>query len=221
MNDWKKYIYAFFITAVIFLTAFSVSNYFSDKKVSEMKATESQIAIDILSSETQFALLGELSCPDSQNSTLSGELQSIGEKLNYSETTLGTDNPAFINLKKQYSLFEIKDYLLVKKLKSCPKRPIAILYFYGNDCSECDKEGYVLTYLRQQFPELRVYSFDTNLNLSAVKTLALIYKVRDTLPALVINEKTYEGFQSVDAIKTIIPELAATSTVATPFQQKK
>lgn len=218
-SDYKKYLYAFIITSAIFATALFLGNYFSDKKLEEMRNTENQISIDILSSETQFALLGDLSCPNGQSPTLSDELNSLGEKLNYSEEKLGSENSGFITLKKQYSLLEIRDYLLTKKLKDCPNPPTAILYFYKSDCSDCDKEGYVLTYLRGKYPSLRVYSFDYNLDLSALKTLAQIYGVKDTLPAIVIKNKSYIGFKSIDDIKAILPELKdATTTEAVTGQ---
>ncbi|MDO8482723.1 MAG: hypothetical protein Q7S86_02805 [bacterium] len=212
-KPWKNYVYAFFVTAAIFATAFYLGNYFSDKKISELRATENRIALDILSSETQFALLGELSCPEVQNSLLSQELSSLGEKLDYSEDKFGTDNPDVVTLKKQYSLLEIKDYLLIKKLKDCPKPPVTILYFYADDCPDCEKTGYVLTYLREKYPELRVYSFDYNLDLSALKTLAYIYGIKDQFPALVIKNKPYMGFKKIEELEALLPELnIATST---------
>src|SRR3989338_8739970 len=216
-KPWKNYIFAFFITAAIFATAFYLGNYFSDKKIDELRATESQIALDILSAETQFALLGELSCPEAQNSVLSRELDSLGEKLDYSEEKFGAGNPEVVALKKQYSLLEIKDYMLIKKLKDCPKQPITILYFYADDCPDCEKIGHVLTYLREQYPELRIYSFNYNLDLSALKTLASIHNVREKFPVLVIKNKLNTGFKTIDEMRALLPELnTATSTSATP-----
>lgn len=213
MNEWKKYINAFFITSAIFATALYIGNFFSNIKINELKTTGNRIAIDILSSETQFDLLGELSCPDAQNSTLSKELNSLGEKLDYSEEKFGTDDEDVISLKKQYSLLEIKDYLLIKKLKDCPKPPITILYFYGKNCPICDKEGYVLTRLHEMYPDLRVYSFDYDLDLSALKTLASIYDItREKLPAIVVKRNPYHGFKTVEEVKALIPELSLAST---------
>ena len=103
--------------------------------------------------------------------------------------------------------------MLVKKLDAkCKTKPISILYFYSSDCKDCDKEGYVLTFLREQYPDLRVYSFDYNLDLSALKTLASIYGVTSNLPALVIKEKLYSGFQSLETIKSLIPEIVTASS---------
>ncbi len=110
---------------------------------------------------------------------------------------------------------------------------MSILYFYGNssDCPECSQTAIVLNALRQQYEDLRVYSFDTNLDLSALETLKSMYGINaKNLPALVISEKTNIGFKSVDEIKDLIPELkkidkskaamksAGTSTTAAPIK---
>jgi uncharacterized protein YdcH (DUF465 family) len=162
-----------------------------------------------MSSETQFSLLQELSCKDVSNTVLSSELNSLADKISYSENNIGVKNADVISLKKYYSLLEIKDYLLMKKItERCGQKSVFILYFYKNShCSDCTKQGYVLTSLREKYPNLRVYSFDYNIDLSAVKTMISIYKVPDDLPALVINGKVYSGFQDVEAIEKTFPQL--------------
>ncbi len=221
--DWKKYLIAFFITAAIFATALYVSNFLNDKKVGELQAIESKISMDILSSETQYNLLAEASCEDIGNSVLSEELGSLSDRLSYMEGTDRKNDPELIRLKQYYSLLEIKDFLLVGKIgDKCRVRPISILYFYGNDCPDCDKEGYVLTYIRQQYPQVRVYSFDYNIGLPAVRTLASIYNVNEPLPAIVVKGKTYRGFQAIEDIERILPELKKLSANAasTTVKQK-
>lgn len=208
--EWKKYAYTFLITAVIFVTAIYVSNYFSQKRMNEIKNIESQIAIDISASETQFSLLSELSCRDISNSLLSKELSSLGDKLSYAEESRGINNSEVVNLKKYYSLLQIKDFLLMQKIKEkCGGKTLSLMYFYSNagDCSDCEREGYVLTKLREDYPELRVYSFDYNLDLSASQTLISLYNIEDKLPVILVNDKVYYGFKSVDEIKELIPAL--------------
>jgi hypothetical protein len=61
--------------------------------------------------------------------------------------------------------------------------------------------------LRQDYPELRVYSFDYDLDLSALETLISIYNIENKLPALLINDKMYYGFKSIEEIKEVIPAL--------------
>ncbi len=120
-------------------------------------------------------------------------------------------NAELIYLKKYYSLLEIKDYILMNELRTkCKLKPLSILYFYGkaSDCPECQKTGTVLTYLRQQYPELRIYAFDSNLELSALDTLKTTFKVsNNALPALIIGDEQYIGFKTIEEIKDLLPEL--------------
>src|SRR3989344_4853589 len=112
MIDWKKYLIVFLITVSLFLSASYISNYFGDKKINQLKSIQDNISIDILSSETQFSLLSELSC------------KNISAR--------------------------------------CEKKSAFLLYFYttAENCSEGERQGLVLTSLREEYPELRVYSFD-------------------------------------------------------------
>ena len=218
----KKYIIVFFITAGIFAIAFIISNYINDRRYDVIKSTSDKISIDILSLETQFELFQESSCASLKSSVLSDEINALADKLSYAENQRGIGDADVISLKKYYSLLEIKDYLLMKKVDTrCNVNPVSILYFYTNkeSCSDCTKQGYVLTKLREDHPDLKIYSFDYDLNLNAIKTITSLYKVTKELPAIVINEKTYNKFQSIEDIQKIIPELFATST-ATSTESK-
>ena len=208
-NDWKKYVIVLFITSTIFISGLWVSNYLSNKKIDQLKNIESKISLDLMSSETQFSLLQELSCKDVSTTVLSSELNSLADKISFSENNMGNDDDSVISLKKYYSLLEIKDYLLMKKItERCGEKSIFVLYFYKNDnCDDCTKQGYVLTSLREKYPNLRVYSFDYNLDLSSIKAMTSIYKVPDNLPAIVINGKVYSGLQTVEDIEKTFPEL--------------
>jgi len=195
----KKYLFSFIITAIIFATAIYLSNYFSQKKLDEIRNIQDKISIDILSSETQFSLLEESLCKDLGTETLSSELGELENKLAYTENMRGVNDPEVTTLKRYYSLLEIKDYLLMNKIsEKCNKTPLSIIYFYStnNDCLDCEKEDYVLTKLRETYPDLRIYSFDYNLDLSAVRTLISINKTRNELPALIIKDKTYDYYGS-------------------------
>ena len=219
MIDSRKYIIAFIITAVIFGTAIFVSNFLSQKKLGDVRAIENRVALDILSSETQFALLEETSCRDIGPGFLSKELGSLGEKLAYAENQTEFNTEDLEYLKRSYFLLEIKDYLLMKRLtEKCGIKPTFILYFYSTEdtCEDCQKTGYVLTALRDKYPDLRVYSFDYNFDVGAIDTLVSIYKVKSDLPALIINGLAYYGFYSVEELEETVPalkELAARAKV--------
>ncbi|KKQ07342.1 MAG: hypothetical protein US18_C0019G0007 [Parcubacteria group bacterium GW2011_GWB1_36_5] len=215
--DWKKYLIVFLITVSLFLTAGYLSNYFGNRKINQLKLIQDKIAIDILSSETQFSLLSELSCKNISDSVYSPELGELGNKLEWSQNNLGaTEEVSY--LRKYYSLLQIKDYLLAKKIFTrCNVKSAFILYFYTtfDNCNLCQKQGIVLTSLREKYPELKVYSFDYSIDLSAVKAMLQIYKIKDTeLPALVIDDDVLTGFHPMDELEIRVKE-------SFKFQEKK
>lgn len=210
--NWTRYIVAFAITAFIFMTAFTVSNRINDARINNIRTIQENMAIDILSLETQFQLLEQLSCRDiRENSVLSKELANLSSRLSYTEAQLGADNEEVIRLKRQYSLLQIKDMLLMKRVSAkCKLEPVFLLYFYGSEkvCPDCTKQGHVLTALSEKYPRLRIYSFDYNLDVPALQTLIKQSDIGTTLPALVINDRPHNGFISVEDVEKLIPELA-------------
>lgn len=208
--DWKKYLVVFVITGAIFSTALFASNHFNNKRIYEIKSIQDSISTSILSSETQFSLLSELSCKDVGSSVLSDELNSLAERIEFSAQNLGAENKEVIELKKFYSLLEIKDYILMKRISErCGKKFMFAFYFYGNgkNCEDCQKTSLVLTYLREKYPALRVYSFDYNLDLSAVNTLATIFKIKEPLPIVVIGDETINGFKDKEEMEKILQKI--------------
>lgn len=209
-EDTMRYIVVFIITLALFLTTLALSSFLSSRKLSNIKSIQESVAIDIMSSETQFQLLQELSCKDVAANTLSDTLNELAEKISYSEQNI-RDKSQVTELKRYYSLLQIKDYLLMQKIKAkCGTTVVPIFYFYttAENCSECIKQSAVLTELRKKYPEVRIYSFDYNLDLTALQSLIKIFKVEDTkLPALVMNEKLYTGFKTTEDIEKAVPEI--------------
>jgi len=215
--NWKKYLWTFLITLAVFITAIILSNYFNNKKITNLKDIEDKISTDIMSSETEYDLLAESSCKDLSSDILSQELNALAQKLTYTEENFGKNSPDLLRLKTYYTLLQIKDYLLMKKISvKCGTKPVFILYFYTTDCIQCEQQGYVLTYLREQYPDLRIYSFDYNLDNPALHTLISLYKVKETVPAIVINDKVYNGFLDKNKLEGYLPAwMLATSTAST------
>jgi len=210
---------ALFITIALAGTVAYAINYLNNARVAELSAIEEQLSIDSLSLETQFSLLEAAPCDSNASSvTLTTELADFGSRLSYAENQLGSDNPQVIRLKERYSLLEIRDYLITRRLAAaCGTKPVTVLYFYSNagDCSDCDKAGYALSYLRDTYPSLRVYSFDYNLDLGALKTFIAVTKVQDTLPAFVINGKHSYGFTSLEDFEKQFPKGALSTSTPT------
>jgi hypothetical protein len=209
---------AFFITLALIGTVFYAIRYLNNARVADLNSIENQISIDTDSLDTQFSLLEAAPCGSVASSTdLTGELSDLGDRLSYTENQLGSTNTQVVQLKDQYSLLEIRDYLITEQLATaCGQKPVTVLYFYSNagDCADCDAAGYALSYLRDTYPNLRVYSLDYHLDLGALSTLISIEKLQDTLPAFVISGKTYYGFSDLASLEAEFPKgaLIATTT---------
>lgn len=205
--DWKKYLIALLITAFIFVTSVTISNHLTSQKLENLRFISDSISIDILSTDTQFELLESSSCENVGNSTFSKELNALGERLSYAERQQSNSEEVLL-LKKQYTLLLIKDYLLMKRISArCEVEPIFVLYFYSNreDCEDCTRQGHVLTYLREEYPQLRVYSFDYHLDMPALSTLLSINNINSTeiLPVLIIDGQKYEGFKELEELESL------------------
>lgn len=208
--------------ALVATVAYTVA-YLNQARLNDLSVIEDQLAIDTLSLDTQFSLLASAPCDIATSTTFIDKLGDLGNRLSYAEDQLGADNEQVIRLRQQYSLLEIRDYLISKELaRECGTKPVTVLYFYSNagDCADCDKAGYALSYLRDTYPTLRVYSFDYDLPLGALRTFIAINKVERQLPAFVINGKRYYGFTSLQDLEKQFPKGALstkpTSEVGSP-----
>ncbi|HYF28949.1 MAG TPA: hypothetical protein VEA36_01120 [Candidatus Paceibacterota bacterium] len=215
---------ALIITLVIIGTIVATINYLDRQRLAELDALQNQLATDTLSIETQFALLEEAPCEDLEEGTaFSQELGNLGDRLSRSEQRLGSDDPEVEQLKKQYTLLQIRDYLLTKRLaETCDVEPVTALYFYSNEesCEDCDRAGYALSYLRETYPTLRVYSFDYDLELGALQTLVAVEKVEPRFPAFVINGKRSYGFTELEEFETRFPKALFATTTATSTRSR-
>jgi hypothetical protein len=227
----RNIIISLVITMLIIGSVVYAINYLNQQRVVQLNTIESQLSTDTLSIETQYSLLENAPCSSfitgssTEDTLLSQEVSSLGDKLSYTEDHLGKKDAQVLQLKQQYALLEIRDYILTQRLaQTCHLSPTIVLYFYTNtsECKDtCARAGYALSYLHQTYPGLRVYSFDYNLDLAALKTLESIEKIQPNFPAFTINHKPVYGFTSLlDFEKNFPPSLFATSTTATTTNTK-
>lgn len=217
----RNVVISLIITAALIGTVIYAVNYLNEQRVEQIAELQNRLATDTLSVETQFALLEEAPCEDiSEGNTLSQEVSNLGDRLSVAEGNLGNENAQVLELKKQYTLLQIRDYLLTKRLsQTCGVKPTVVLYFYSNvpgSCADCDRAAYALNYLHGVNPKLRVYSFDYDLDLGALKTLISVEKIQPKFPAFVIDGSRSYGFTTLDDFKTLFPaDFFATSTAST------
>lgn len=207
--DFKKYILTFVIVITIFALGFFTSDYLNDKRFLAIDRARQEFQIQIMGLETQLAHFKDILCPDIGNDILTHELHLIGDKLQFMSNTLGENHPEVIHLKKHYSLLQIRHYQFSKELNErCDLGLTHILYFYDNKraCPDCEKQGHILTYLRENYPFLRIYSFDYGIELPALAVIKPIIPVgkKNYLPIIVINEKPFFGFQDLEKMKELL-----------------
>jgi hypothetical protein len=207
------------ITIAIIATVVVAIDYLNRERLADLSAIEDQISIDTLSLDTQFSLLEVAPCGSVASSTnVTEELTGLGDQLSSAESQLGSGNAQVIRLKDEYSLLEIRDYLVTQELATaCGTHPVTVLYFFSNagNCSDCDRAGYALSYLRSTYPNLRVYSFDYNLDLGALQTLIGLDNVKNNLPAFIINNKPYYGFTDLATLEAQFPRGTLATSTAT------
>jgi len=205
--NFKKHLFIFITALFIFVSGFILSDQLFQKKLNKLMEIQENLRIDILSSETQFSILNQVSCENLDESILSQELYEISKKLNSIGGSLGEENPDFLRLKKFYSILEIKHWLLLQKAsQDCDLDITSIIYFYDKkkDCPKCSDQGYLLSYFRKKYPFLRTYSFDYQLDLAPIQTLKSIYNLKKELPIIIVNNDVYYGFKTKGELEEII-----------------
>lgn len=214
---------ALVITIAIIATVVYAVNTLNRARIQELNAIQDQLSIDTLSLDTQFSLLESAPCSVVGDGTgLSSTLQDLGARLAYAEGQLGSKDEQVIRLKQQYSLLQIRDYLVTKELaKTCNIKPVTVLYFYSNEedeCEDCARASAALSHMRENYPTLRVYSFDYNLALGALDTLKSLEQVKAEFPAIVIQGTPYYGFDDLDDLESKFPKgslVASTTATST------
>lgn len=203
---YSKFIAAFLMTVIIFMIIFMTNSYLNEAKLNQITNMYNEIRIDSLNAEVQYQILSENPCLALNFEPMTNELFDLGSKLTDMEDSLGKSNKQVLDLKKYYSILEVSQWLFVKKASmQCHKTVTPILFFYSNagDCDDCDSQGFVLDYLRKSKQGVYVYSFDVNLDASAIQALKANYNIT-SVPALVIGEKPYFGYKDSDKLLELV-----------------
>lgn len=207
--EFNKYVASFAIATLLLVIGIIVGNYLSEERMSSIKEMESKIQFDIMSMEIQDLLFNENPCSLTATVELEQRLKDTATTISFMESQLGKTDERVINLKKEYSLLEIRHYIVMKTRKEkCKLNYSTILFFYSNQeekISDSEKQGYVLDNIRQKYnvENIKVYSLDRDLDLYIIGELARFYAVSD-VPAIVIDNRTFIGFQSKDKVEEIL-----------------
>ena len=204
----KRHLTALIITALIFIVGILIGLNLTNERI---KSTENFARIqkaDYDSLQLQYLYLQKGSCPVLEK-TLEQNIQDLeAQRARLEDYVKDSDAEEFKLIEREYTLSEIKYWLLAKQSKiDCGSDAVSVLYFYSDaegQCKDCSAQGTILSFLKEQFKDrLLVFSIDVNVEDPMLSILKKTKEVND-LPTLVIEEDSYSGLLEQEKLKTII-----------------
>lgn len=204
------HVIAFIISILLFFVGILMGLQFSyygmsevERGFEELKNDEYIMEILILMEESD-----ELSCGfyEKQMEKFNSDTYEFGKMLDRAENAKGKYDPEVMKLKSSYSLMELRDSLLLKQIeKKCNISKIIVYYFYSNgeDYDLRRDQGKVLDMVKRESPIIMIYSFDINARSPVTDLMREKYNIT-SVPAMIINDKKYEGFRNYDELTKII-----------------
>jgi len=211
-----KYIIAALITAGIFVLGLLLGLVIEGKRVSYIEDVSREQNLDFSSLQLQYAYIDQLSQENNCEAVSKTfeknieNLESTRIRLENFDENAKLNKKEFDSLKREYTLAQIRYWLLAKKTKElCGDDIVTILYFFSDDkeCSQCNNQAFVLTYLKKRFREkLLIFSFDSRFYqepmINLLKNTYDIY----AYPSIVIEGEKYEGLiKTEEALEAICP----------------
>ncbi len=207
--SWKRYIAAGIITLFIFALGLSLGLIIEGQRTYYVESMYEEHEVELSSSQLQYKyLLGlkeDLPCSVLYSSLEKNlvELEKTRVKLVNYEKDSKINDERFGLLKRKYTLEQINYWLLAKEVKDvCGHKGVSILYFYSDDekCPMCEKQEFVLTYLKKYFGEkLLNFPIDEQLNEPMVDLLKQQYNITQ-YPTLIIEDEKFPAFTTKEKI---------------------
>jgi len=204
----RRHLVVLFLTTVIFLVGLLLGVSVVQNRTNYLEDIASKQKIDYESLQLQSLYLDTLATNESCysfNKILESSLEDVAvaqDKVNaYTQESKSQD---YINIKREYSLAEIRYWLLNKKIQTtCPSDTVTILYFYSNEnCKNCDSQGVLLTYMKEKFKDrLLIFSFDANFNDEPMINILKRENNLTEVPTLVVMNKKFSGFVEKEELK--------------------
>ena len=190
--NWPRITLAFLIA--VFLFAFGLlAGYVAKEYIQGASLTLEETARnEIIELETIYLLDSQFQCNTEALDITSSKLDNLGELITTLEQKKGKNDQEVLGLKKIYTVLETRHYLLIsQRNKQCAQKYSVFFYFYSNGekCHTPTKEiSTVLTYIRNKYDFVRVYSFDVDLNSDIIGFLKKKYGA-DSCVTVVLDEQ--------------------------------
>lgn len=203
----RRMLIAFFLTTAVFLVGLLVGYTLTVGRTSYLEDISYKQRLDYESLQLQSLFLDinsdNKTCEGFDNILESSLNDVIGAQRKVDSYMLDSGKKAYDDLKRDYTLAEVRYWLLNQKIRSsCPRNNVALLYFYSNtDCFDCGPQGTILTYLKEKLKDkLLVFSIDSDL---ASEPMVSVIKKRYNItvtPSIIIEDELFTGFLSKENI---------------------
>lgn len=191
--DWARLYLAFFIAC--FLFAFGLFIGYLAKGIVEQTSLsiEETTRNELINLETLSLLEKRFPCNTEILNLTSQKLNYLGSLIDTLEAKKGKNDPQVLELKKLYTILEVRHMLLVlDREDECSSGESDVFLFFYSNKQECkddvDRISFVLSYLRKKYSNAKVYSFDSELESELVRVLKDQYNVGDCA-SVVLNGK--------------------------------
>jgi len=211
----EKYMIAFILTSIIFILGLTLGLLFDNMRVKWSEGENKQQEADYLSLQFQYLYLTTLEDKNDTcialHTTMEKSIRDLSESLQtftkYKEQTKINQKDYEI-VGRRYILDNLKYWLLAKKTKEeCNLDIVNIVYFYSEKtCQICPNQGIILTYFKKVLGDkLLIFPIDVDYETSepSITIIKKQYGI-DSYPALLIEDRKYEGVIDQESLKEII-----------------
>ncbi|MCX6711470.1 MAG: hypothetical protein NT139_00320 [Candidatus Woesearchaeota archaeon] len=210
--DKRRHLTALLFTILIFGIGILLGFILTDARISYVNDATSQQKLEYDSIQLQYlyisSLLKDENCP-AITKALEENINNLENlRIKLENFMSGSENKIeYINLKREYTLAQLKYWLLSKQTKKlCKQDTVSVLFFYTNDaqCPDCSTQGTILTYLKDTFKDkLLIFSLDSNLNEPMVSILKETYNITKE-PTTIIENTKFESLTTKEKLKEVI-----------------
>lgn len=217
----RRYVLAALLTALVFSLGLFLGLFVEGQRVDFIQQQSYEQALDFSSLQLQYEYIDQLA----QEGNCEALASSFDKNINTLESTRNrlenyyqsaqANRDDFQSIRREYTLAQLNYWLFSKKYEDlCNTDSVTILFFYEDtaDCTNCDDQGFVLSYYKGIFQDsLLNFAIDAEgTDEPMIDILKSTYNIT-SYPSLVVQDTKYEGFVGRDELRDIICSEFSTS----------
>lgn len=209
--DIKTHATALLISSFIFIIGIIIGWYLSKEKIDVLEDTILDLTSTVENVELQLSFLDivgpKISCEylTSEANRLGEEAGDLGDKVSAYESNRKIEDSSYIETKSRYMSVLIRDWLVLERIKkTCSSNYTTMLFFYEEECPECEDQGTVLSHYKEILNnDVMIFALDHTLNHTAITAFEKAFNINE-FPSIVVNMETYSGFMNLEETKDIL-----------------